>query len=136
MVIVVGYWELNWNTPIKEVDLWVFPMRDFGVDKIYMMPVSGINNDKIEEVPNISAIFDKYPDFVRVFVDEEGDEELTNFEHPENVIYIFGRVGFSPEKYKRDIDKSLYIETINNKGLLWGHQAATIVLYDRVKKWR
>jgi hypothetical protein len=50
MVVVAGMWELGWNTPIKEIDLWRYPLKDFGVDRFYMTPISGIESKKVIEL--------------------------------------------------------------------------------------
>src|SRR3989304_5735220 len=52
-VKVAGLWERGWNTPIKEVELWEFPLRDFAVNEHIMVPVSGIENSYVTEVPNL-----------------------------------------------------------------------------------
>lgn len=136
-VHIIGTWELGWNTPIKEVDLWQYPLRDLGVDRFYMEPVSGIRNDEVTEVSDMSATIQEHRDqnFTVVFVDEKGTVELEDFVHPENALYVFGKATMSPfVAYKKDGDQSLYISTKLNGGLLWPHQAATLVLYDRMKK--
>ena len=46
MIKVAGHWELSWNAPIKEVELWNFPLRDFNVSEWYMWPVSGIKHNE------------------------------------------------------------------------------------------
>ena len=52
MIKIAGLWELGWNTPIKEVEQWEFPLRDYGVDEFIMSPVSGISNNAVKEVPD------------------------------------------------------------------------------------
>lgn len=136
-VKIVGLWEFGWNTPIKEVDLWQFPLQDFGVEKFYMCPVSGIDNAMVEERHSIEEVLKEAREegTAVVFVDEKGSTPLKDFKHPANVLYVFGKSGLNPLKaYGRDRDLSVVIETKANGGILWPHQAATIVLYDRFKK--
>lgn len=133
MIKVAGIWELGWNTPIMEYDLWHFPMRDFKVDEWYMSPISGINKGKITEIATIRESIDLNPDFTPIFVDENGSEDLADFKHPENALYILGKAGGSP---MIKTDMSVKIETKEGKGLLWPHQAICIVLHDRLKKWQ
>jgi tRNA(Leu) C34 or U34 (ribose-2'-O)-methylase TrmL len=135
---IAAFWELGWNTPIKEADLWMYPLRDFEVDQHYMVPVSGIYNTRISERDSIEKVLEENQDLTVVFCDENGDQKLTDFKHPENTLYIFGKTNYSPFlSLKREQDFSLRVETIKNRGLLWGHQAASIILYDRmVKQWQ
>jgi len=135
MVVVASMWELGWNTPIKELDLWKFPMRDLGVDKLYMSPVTNIHSKKVIERDSIQDVIDEHPNLQVVWVTETGDTSLETFEHPENCLYITGRTNYSPFlNYSREGDITLRVPTVINKGLLWGHQAMSIVLYDRFIK--
>lgn len=135
MVVVASMWELGWNTPIKEIDLWRFPMRDFGVDKLYMVPVTNVRSQKVIERNKIQDVIDEHPDLQVIFVRETGTTSLDTFIHPENALYITGRTNFSPyNNYNTDDSISLVVPTIINKGILWGHQAMSIVLYDRMIK--
>lgn len=131
MIKVAGVWELGWNTPIMEYDLWKFPMRDFGVDEWYMAPISGIQKGNITEVAFIKDAIHLNPDFTPVCIDENGTTDLEEFTHPENALYLLGKAGGSPNA---DSGFSVRIPTKENKGLLWPHQAICIVLYDRLKK--
>lgn len=133
MVRIISFWEQGWNTPIKEYDLWHFPSREFKVDELVMIPISGIFAQDIKEYQFYEDI--ERDDSVYVFIDEEGEEDLEDFEHPENATYVFGRSGLSSMKvYKQESDKSIKIKSPLNEGMFWGHQVACIVLYDRVKK--
>jgi hypothetical protein len=137
MIKVAGVWELGWNTPILEVNLWQFPLRDFGVSEWYMAPVSGIANKKVTEIAGINEAIELNPDLTPVYVDELGEEPLKDFEHPEDVLYIFGKAAFSPWASNGKRGRSIRIETAEDKALLWPHQCACLVLYDRmVKTWR
>lgn len=137
-VAVAGAWELGWNTPIKELDLWAFPVRDFAVDAFYMTPVSGIASKRVQERASLDEVLAETRNLAAVFVDENGEAALTDFEHPDDALYVFGRAGFSPmTALKRERDRSVRIETVLGAGLLLPHQAAAIVLHDRlVKSWR
>ena len=59
--------------------------------------------------------------------------DLENFEHPKDALYLFNRT--SGGELPVNPDHTLRIKTKLNKGMLWGHQAASIILYDRFKKW-
>lgn len=140
MIKVAGLWELGWNTPIKEMDLWEYPLRDFGVDCLHMAPVSGIADPFVREHADLSTALDQFrrDGLQVVFLDERGKTTLREFEHPENVAYVCGKASLSAmSAYGKPGDVSVRIETVANGGMLWPHQAAALVLYDRlVKSWR
>jgi tRNA(Leu) C34 or U34 (ribose-2'-O)-methylase TrmL len=138
VVKVAGLWELGWNTPIKEIELWEYPLRDFKVDDFYMSPVTGIDSNFVKERKYFEEILEENKDLSFVYVDEASETSLAEFAHPNKALYIFGKASFSPmAMYKKSKDLSVRIDTAENKGLLWPHQAAAIVLYDRmVKSWQ
>jgi hypothetical protein len=131
MIVVAGIWEGGWNTPIKEFDLWHYPLKDFGVDEFAMSPISGIFSNKIKEFKNIHELIQHYGLPV-IVCDENGESTLQEFVHPEDALYLFNRT--SGGSILGVGDYSVRIETKENKGLLWGHQAASIILYDRFLK--
>ena len=133
MVVVAGIWEAGWNTPIKELDLWQYPLKDFGVDELAMTPVSGISTNKVKEFHSVEEIIQHY-ELPVIICTEYGETDLEEFKHPENALYLFNRT--SGGNLPVVPDHTLRINTKLNKGLLWGHQAASIILYDRVKKWQ
>lgn len=136
MIKVAGVWEQGWIAPYSEFDLWHFPLREFKVDEWYMSPVSGMakRGKLLTEVPGIvTAIIDN-PDLTPVYVDEEGETFLADFDHPADVLYIFGRAGFSPWKVRNGWQRSIRIETPAGGSLLWPHQCVPLVLYDRERK--
>lgn len=145
-VTVIGHWELSWNTPLKESELWQFPLREFGVEDWVMFPVTGI---RIRE-PKVTLIeahtMDEALELskgVRVFVEpafpkDLGHVYLPEFDHPEDVTYIFGSAHLNPAAARKtDGDIVLAIPTLDNKGALWPHQCLLTILYDRlVKSWQ
>jgi hypothetical protein len=140
-VKVAGLWELGWNTPIKEVDLWEYPLREFEIDEFYMVPVSGIDNRYVQERKSLEDVIEENPDLKVVFVDEEGETPLQNFKHPAKALYVLGKTTQSSYRLLNNKNSlSVRVETKKNKsttGLLWAHQAITIVLYDRlIKSWQ
>jgi hypothetical protein len=134
-VKVAGLWELGYSAPLTEFFHWHYPLRDFGVSELIMSPISGIQNEGLVEYVDPAAAIQANPDLTVVFVDEKGSEDLETFVHPENALYVFGRANLSAmTAYGRPGDRSLKISTVTNQGLLWPHQVAVLVLYDRFKK--
>ena len=137
MVKVAGIWEQGWNTPFLEYDLWEYPLRDFEVFQHYMCPISGIDKP-VSERKSIQEILDENKDLQVVWVDERGTCKLKEFIHPENVLYIAGRTTSSPmTQHGKPEHFSVAIETKSNgsnEGMLWAHQAISIILYDRLIK--
>lgn len=134
MIKVAGIWELGWNAPIKEYDLWSFALRDFRVDEWIMTPISGIQKDVVE-MQSIHGVIACDSTIAPVFIDENGEVELQDFVHPVDALYILGNTGQSLMKnYEHML--SVRIQTPEGKGLLWPHQAICIVLYDRMLKCR
>lgn len=133
MVIVAGIWEQGWFDFKTELNLWYFPLKDFGVDEFAMTPVSGLNNNKVREFNSVEEMI-KYYGLPVIICTEYGDSELNDFTHPKNALYFFNRT--SGGNLPINPDYTLRIDTELNKGMLWGHQAASIILYDRFKKWQ
>lgn len=137
VIKIAGMWDLAWNTPIKEYDLWIYPIKDFNVDTFYMCPITGIAKN-VEERKNLGGILKENPDLTVIFCDERAKTELKDFAHPDKALYVFGKANYSPFlSLKREQDLELRIETPHIRGgLLWGHQAMSIILYDRYMKWQ
>lgn len=133
IVKVLGLWEVGYNYPLLEHDLFHFPMREFGVNQVLMAPISGIKS-KVTEVASIEDGLALCDGLVQVFVDEKGETPLAEFEHPENAVYILGKASTSTKMHYGAGQKSVRVETPLNSGMLWSHQAISIVLYDRFMK--
>lgn len=138
MIKVAGVWDFGWNTPIKEIELWEYPLKDYGVDEFIMSPVSGISNIYVTEVADLGLYINDHRNngYTVVFLDEKASTTLENFVHPtDNVLYVFGKAAFSAmTAYGQSTDTALKIVTPNNMGNLWPHQAAVLVLNDRFIK--
>lgn len=148
MTTVVGGWELSWNTPIKEAELWNLPLRDFGVVDWRMWPVSGIRQNEqaveLTEYVDLVACLDGLGDRPWVFIEPAMElygiepAELVRFEHPDDPVYVFGSAHYNPivAGLNRDGDSVVRVPTVENAGVLWPHQVLVAVLYDRlVKSW-
>jgi hypothetical protein len=148
MIVVAGHWELSWNTPIKEAELWNLPLRDFGIEEWYMWPVSGIKHNEHQRVhlyerEDLKTILEENPDIIHVYVEPEKKaypgythHDLRTFSHPKDVMYIFGSAHYNPILYNfmREQDIIVKIPTAENAGALWPHQCLVTVLYDRIVK--
>jgi hypothetical protein len=148
MIVVAGNWELSWNTPIKEAELWNLPLRAFGVPKWYMWPVSGIVHNEqqkvdLQERRSMLDILNETQDFIHVYVEQYNPAfkqyiplDLREFKHPDNVMYIFGSAHYNPVTYNtmREQDYMVAIPTQGNAGVLWPHQCFVTIMYDRIKK--
>jgi hypothetical protein len=149
MIKIAGCWDI-WYSPQDEyLKFWQFMLKGFGVNKFCMTPNSGLGiqlkNDHfhqqqdIFEFDSMQKIVESNSDCIPIVVDEHGQTCLTQFEHPENALYIFGKTGKSYLEELNWEGQSVYIKNFSNErsGFLHPHQAASIVLYDRMfKAWQ
>lgn len=153
MLKIAGVWDV-WDNSAREFEVhWRHMLKHFGVDVFYMTPITGVASvisrslDSTEcrfaECLSIQYLIDKNPKLTPVIVDERGDILLNDFEHPKNVLYVFGKVGWSPlDHLKNEGYPSIRIPSWSKDpnlslGMLHPHQAASIVLYDnRMKSWQ
>jgi tRNA(Leu) C34 or U34 (ribose-2'-O)-methylase TrmL len=150
MVAVVGHWEQSWNVPATEAPMWSLPLRDWGVAEWHMWPVTGIRNGEqrvelVEHHDLESAL--RSADGSLVFVEPRNPSfpttmlgvDLPDFDHPHNAVYVFGSAHHNPVAHvgSRFAHEQVVIPTVENAGVLWPHQALSVVLYDRlVKSWQ
>ena len=150
MIHVVGHWEIGWNTPLLEADLWLLPLRDFGINDWWCWPVTGIESRemrvRLHERKDLRAILADAPPWRRVFFEPRNPSQfngpsvdLHEYQHPdEDTLWIFGSNHFSPPmQVGRDEDDFVTVPTHENSGVLWPHQVFAIAAYDRlVKSWQ
>lgn len=134
MVKLIGIWD-GWNESAAEAELWHFMARDFDVAEVVMAPLTGLKHKAIAEVASVADAIEqaRQDGFTVVVLDEKAEQGLPDFEHPDKVAYVFGGAASNPTMVG---DLSVRIPTGLTKGLLWGNQAAAIVLYDRGLKWQ
>jgi tRNA(Leu) C34 or U34 (ribose-2'-O)-methylase TrmL len=150
MIAIAGCWDL-WENPEQEYLVhWRFMIKHFGLDALYMTPVTGsINTDVLDctetpffELPTHGDVMEVNPKLTPVIVDENGATLLKDFIHPENALYLFGKTGYSVKDVLSNEIASVRIPSWSKNekdslGLLHPHQAAAIVLYDRMnKQWQ
>ena len=133
MVEVGGLWELGWSAPLTELTQWEMVMRSFGVERLNMAPVSGIDKRWVYEYPTMEALLEDRVNLTQVFVDESGEQEVFEYQHPQDALYIFGKATYSPFSSLAKDKVSLRIDCLK-MGMLWPHQALAIVLHDRHSK--
>jgi hypothetical protein len=133
MIEVAGVWELGWSAPITEIEHWVMAVRSFGVERINMTPVSGVECRLLDEHLSMPDLIKAKPHLTPVFVDECGEVELRDFEHPEDALYIFGKANYAPYRLLGMGHLSVRIDC-SLMGMMWPHQAMCVALYDRLGK--
>ena len=144
MIKIAGYWDV-WENAIREHEVhWRFMLKHFGVDTMYMTPITGIDKFitgldntevKLLEIETIQEAINTNPSLTPVLVDENGTTTVDDFIHPTNVLYIFGRVGISlidifGDQYQSIRVPSWASDPNTSLSLLHPHQAASIVLYN------
>lgn len=129
MVVVGAVWEQGWFDQDTEVNLWKFPLRDLGVDEFAMTPILETKDKKVKQFYSVEQLVQHYS-LPTIVCTEDGDIELEDFNHPENALYLFNRT--SGGELPITPDYTLKIKTKLDKGLLWGHQAAAIILHNRL----
>jgi hypothetical protein len=149
IIKVAGHWELEWNTPIKEAELWNLLLRDFEIADWFMWPVSGIKHNESSTVnlherdsladilkdPLVKGLKRVYFEPYNPAQQKEMGIDLRDFEHPKDVLYIFGSAHFNPiPGNKTDEDIIVQVPTVQNKGVLWPSQCLAVCLYDRLTK--
>jgi hypothetical protein len=133
-VEVAGHWELGWSAPLTEAIQWEMVMREFGVERLNMTPISGIDARWVTEYPSMEELLADRP-LTPVFVDEGARCTLETFEHPDEALYVFGKGTYSPFSAMAKDHLSVRIETVK-PGMMWPHQALAIIMYDRSRRWR
>ncbi len=134
--VIAGCWDERMlpSPAVEYKSRWKFLVTGFGLDGIYMAPVTG--NENVIEVEDIMDAVTANPDLVPVLVDECSPNRLQSFEHPLDAIYLFGRTGQSI--FGGWDGESVSIEPPGElTSYLQPDQAAAVVLYDRmVKSWQ
>ena len=132
MIRVISFWS-GWNDSAHEAELWTYLCRAFDIDDLVMVPETGLEHSGLREMKTIAAAVDeaRADGFDIVVLSEDGETLLPDFVHPGKVAYVCGPSGQSMPSLTGEVVR-VRIPTPNQKGLLWGHQAAAIVLYDRL----
>ena len=141
-VAVAGIWDFGYCAPISESPLWLHPVLDFGVDEWHMAPVSGINEDRLQEWADPEAMINELRKrFQLVFVTEGAEDELQGFVHPPSdtsCCYVFGRSTWSPfAALAHDGDLSVSLRTPTGLGMSLATNVLFAVLWHRrTQRWQ
>lgn len=146
-VAVAGAWELSWNTPLKESELWNFMLREYNIPSWFMFPITGIQHGEsrsvnLHERKDMVTILEETsqqytPVYFEIPNKTFGFETtmLKDFVHPDNALYMFGSSNYSPYQHLgTPEDIVVTIPTPTMTGLLWPHQCLGIALHDRLVK--
>jgi len=146
MVKIAGTWDVVWlpSPSVEYNSRWKFLVLGCELDGIYMTPVTGFSEEFREpanpaevviEVADIMDAVAANPELTPVLVDERSPNLLQDFSHPQDAIYLFGNTGQS--YYDGWEGLSVAVEAPGElTPYLQPDQAAAIVLYDRMMKWR
>jgi len=140
VVTIAGLWELGWTAPISEIDLWNVICIEFNIQKLLMVPVTGVHNKckVLQETNDLPTVL-KEINFPIIIFDELAENTLEDLIHPNDCVYLFGKATRSGVDLARDSKlpyTAVRVKTPANKGSLWAFHIASIVLYDRqVKAW-
>lgn len=115
---------------MTEMDQWWAVMRSFDIPMLHMTPVSGVDHKMLREHTSYDELLDEVRHLTHVFVHEEGEVELADFEHPDDALYVFGKANFSPFIAYGKGELSVRIDC-PKMGMLWPHQALAILMHHR-----
>lgn len=131
-VEVAGTWEFGWSAPKTEFDLWWAVMRSYDIPMLHMAPRSGFQHKMLSEYDSLESLLSETADLTPVFVDENAECELADFEHPENALYVFGRANFHTFLLYGKGHKSVRIDC-PKPGMFWPHQTLAVVMDHRYR---
>jgi hypothetical protein len=88
-ITLVGMWEKDWLDPKIELFMWKQLCHAFKVDRLVMVPPLLSKRDSVDQYDSIEEALESC-EGQRVILEPKGDVMLHNFEHPSQVVYIFG----------------------------------------------
>lgn len=131
MIHVAGTWEFGWSAPKTEFDLWWSVMRSYEIPMLHMTPRSGYQHRMLTEHGSWEEMLE-HTDLTPVFVHEDAEVEVADFEHPYDALYVFGKANYSALAVHGQSHASVRIDC-PKLGMLWPHQALAIVMDHRVR---
>ena len=118
MIKVVACFEKGWFDSRTDFRLWDHLCRSFSAD--------------LQLIDYLSEM-DVPKDYELVVVDESAGSSLSDFVHPKNAVYLFGKTSMNKIQDNVKHDWAVKIET-PARVCNFGVTAAAMVLYDRMMK--
>ena len=114
-VKVLGNWERAWTAPMNEWDLWIHPLREWNLENLIMVPTTGLDKERLTEYSDVSAALAAETELTHVYIDENATDNLADFTHPTDALYIVGKTGFAPynTNFRSGVDKAVKIISSN-----------------------
>lgn len=137
MKAILFFMEDNQKSFFSDINVWRDTAFAFNIDcYIIVDETSGKEfahwSDQYKEshvTNSIEEALNIHPELTKVWLKQNGEITLQNFQHPEDdVVYIFG-----PDDHPIDIQADYQVR-IDVERELWAIQACSIVLYDRNSK--
>lgn len=136
-VTVLGMWE-RWLEPERfERRVWKHTIQAFKVDRWGMCDVAGGPFTSPVQYADLATMLAAHPGPKTFLIPPgriEGTGNLSEYEHPENAIYVFGRGGENLVKHVTPADDVVSIHMPLGGAELYAAVALGQVLYDRQVK--
>lgn len=131
------------DLPQSTMSAWVHNVKAFGVDKIIMIDKTSFGIGQYYKHTDETIIFERYEtleECMEIYKDsnwifleyKEDSEDLLEFKHPDNPIYVVGP-DFLSIITENEPDYWLKIPMLHHRPL-YAHTAMMVVLYDRMIK--
>lgn len=137
-VTVIGAWDDAWmDAERTERRIWRQTIDPYMVDRWIMAPDHATSTMSPEQFDSVSLALEAVPGkktFLVVPSTHEG-EDLVNYQHPVDAIYVFGSTADNLMRYVRPEDDIVSIYTPRN-GEQFGSTVMGQVLYSRMVQER
>lgn len=137
MVTVIGIWEVGYTTEqmFIEDSVWKQTLSAYNVDRFIMVRSNGAELERVSRPEQFDSMEEALATTTgeRVFLTPRGVEPLDSFDHPDDVVYIFGSAVDNLESYMTPNDHRIVINT-PNKTVMFGCACLPQVLFSRVFK--
>ena len=136
MITVLGMWEAVWMEAERtERRLWKQTLAAFGVDAWGMCGIQGGPFTTPTQHVDLAAMLAAYPGPKTFLIppDRTATQDLRDYAHPTDAIYVFGNTHQSMAGHVTADDDVVSIFTPVASDM-FGHVTLAAVLYDRVAK--
>lgn len=127
MITIIGYWEKDWLDPKIEFFMMKQLKHAYKVDRMIMIPKLLSDRTSLDQYDTLEEALDTV-DGDLVYLEHTSDSLLQDFKHPENAVYIFGKVGVG--HMNREGGVKIRIDT-PGKSCLFATNALAITLENR-----